>query len=73
MGDLFDLTRGGILIGAGVSVAGRPRLNVRLMVSLLYLRNAFNLGDAALCDRWSENVVWQHRLCCRSSAFTFSI
>ena len=60
MADLFDLTGGGILIGGGVSVAGRPRLNVRLMVSLLYLKNAFNLSDEALCDRWSENVVWQH-------------
>ena len=69
MADLFDLTRGGegggegvggIMIGGGVSAAGRPRLNVRLMVSLLYLKNAFNLGDEALCDRWSENVVWQH-------------
>ena len=69
MADLFDLTRGGegggvgvgaILVGGGVSAAGRPRLNVRLMVSLLYLKNAFNLGDEALCDRWSENVVWQH-------------
>ena len=60
MADLFDLTSGGVLIGGGVSAAGRPRLNVRLMVSLLYLKNAFNLGDEALCDRWSENVVWQH-------------
>ena len=60
MADLFDLTRGGVIIGGGVSAAGRPRLNVRLMVSLLYLKNAFNLGDEALCDRWSENVVWQH-------------
>ena len=63
--DLFDLTRwgesvGGIMIGGGVSAAGRPRLNVRLMVSLLCLKNAFNLGDQALCDRGSENVVWQH-------------
>ena len=39
----------------GVSAAGRPRLNVRLMVSLWYLKNAFNLGDQALCDRRSEN------------------
>ena len=60
MGDLFDLTGGGVLIGGGVSVAGRPRLDLRLMDSLLYLKNAFNLGDEALCDRWSENVVWQH-------------
>ena len=61
--ELFDLTGGGggdVLIGTGVSVAGRPRLNVRLMVSLLYLKNAFNLSDEALCDRWFENVVWQH-------------
>ena len=67
MADLFDLTSGGggiagssVLVGAGVSAAGRPHLNVRLMVSLLYLKNAFNLSDEALCDRWSENVVWQH-------------
>ena len=60
MADLFDLTSGGVRIGGGVSTAGRPRLNVRLMVSLLYLKHAFNLGDEALCDRWSENVVWQH-------------
>ena len=65
MADLFDLSSGGegggaILVGGGVSAAGRPRLDLRLMVSLLYLKNAFNLGDEALCDRWSENVVWQH-------------
>ena len=63
MADLFDLTRGGeggVMIRDGVSAAGRPRLALRLMVSLLYLKNAFNLGDEALCDRWSENVVWQH-------------
>ena len=60
MADLFDLTRGGVIIGGGVSAAGRPRLDVRLMVSLLYLKNAFNLSDEALCERWSENVVWQH-------------
>ena len=58
--ELFDLTSGGVIIGGGVSVAGRPRLDVRLMVSLLYLKNAFNLSDEALCERWSENVVWQH-------------
>ena len=38
--ELFDLTRGGecaggLMIGDGVRVAGRPRLNVRLMVALL--------------------------------------
>lgn len=47
------------LAGAGVSHAGRPRLPLRLMVSLLYLKHAFNLSDEELVERWSENVVWQ--------------
>jgi IS5 family transposase len=29
------------------------------MVALLYLKHAFNLSDEELCERWSENVVWQ--------------
>lgn len=45
--------------GAGVSNAGRPRLSMRLMASLLYLKNSFNLSDEELVQRWSENVVWQ--------------
>ena len=45
--------------GAGVSSAGRPRLPMRLMVSLLYLKHAFNLSDEELVERWGENVVWQ--------------
>ena len=47
------------LAGAGQSNAGRPRLPIRLMVALLYLKHAFNLSDEELCERWSENVVWQ--------------
>lgn len=47
------------LAGAGVSNAGRPRLPLRLMVSLLYLKHSFNLSDEELVARWSENVVWQ--------------
>lgn len=46
--------------GAGVSPAGRPRLPIRLMVSLLYLKHAYNLSDEALVERWSENVLWQY-------------
>jgi IS5 family transposase len=42
-----------------LSNAGRPRLPLRLMVALLYLKHAFNLSDEELCERWSENVVWQ--------------
>ena len=45
--------------GSGVSPAGRPRLSIRLMASLQYLKNAFNLSDEELVQRWSENVVWQ--------------
>ena len=45
--------------GGGISPAGRPRLPVRLMVSLLYLKNSFNLSDEELVERWAENVQWQ--------------
>ena len=45
--------------GAGRSNAGRPRLPIRLMTSLLYLKHSFNLSDEELCQRWSENVLWQ--------------
>ena len=46
--------------GGGVSAAGRPRLSIRLMASLLYLKHAFNLSDEAVAERWAENVVWQY-------------
>jgi IS5 family transposase len=55
--DLFGTTAQ--LAGAGVSKAGRPRLPIRLMVALLYLKHAFDLSDEELVERWSENVVWQ--------------
>jgi transposase, IS5 family len=55
--DLFGPTAQ--LAGAGLSNAGRPRLPLRLMVALLYLKHAFNLSDEELVERWSENVVWQ--------------
>src|SRR5512135_1880216 len=46
--------------GGGVSNAGRPRLSIRLMASLVYLKNAFNLSDEELVARWSENLYWQY-------------
>ena len=55
--DLFGPTT--TLAGAGLSNAGRPRIALRLMISLLYLKHAFNLSDEALVERWSENVVRQ--------------
>ncbi len=38
--DLFDTTL--VIAGGGVSAAGRPRLPIRLMASLLYLKHAFD-------------------------------
>lgn len=46
--------------GVGVAAAGRPRLPIRLMASLLYLKHAYKLSDEELVQRWAENVVWQH-------------
>jgi transposase, IS5 family len=45
--------------GSGLTKAGRPRLSIRLMASLQYLKHAFNLSDEELLQRWSENVVYQ--------------
>lgn len=56
--DLFG--QGGVIAGSGVSAAGRPRLPIRLMCSLIYLKHAFNLSDEDTCERWAENVVWQY-------------
>jgi IS5 family transposase len=56
--DLFGPTLE--VAGSGVSAAGRPRLPIRRMVALLYLKHAFNLSDEELVARWSENVVWQY-------------
>jgi len=69
--DLFGPTL--VFEGAGASNAGRPKLPIRLMASLLYLKHSFNLSDEEVAVRWSENVLWQffsgmhyyeHRLPC---------
>jgi IS5 family transposase len=56
--DLFGTTVA--IAGGGTSRAGRPRLSIRLMASLLYLKHAFNLSDEDLVERWSQDVVWQY-------------
>ena len=56
--DLFGPTLA--MAGGCISAAGRPRLPIRLMAALLYLKHAFNLSDEELVVRWSENVVWQY-------------
>lgn len=55
--DLFGVAPA--LAGAGVSVAGRPRLPVRLMVGLLYLKHAYNESDESVCERWAQDVYFQ--------------
>ena len=69
--DMFGTSE--TLVGAGRSNAGRPKLPIRLMASLLYLKHSFNLSDEELVVRWSENILWQffsgmdyfeHRLPC---------
>ena len=56
--DLFGSTVS--VSGAGVSKAGRPRLPMRLMVSLLYLKHAFNESDEGVVERWAETPTWQY-------------
>lgn len=56
-GDLFGPVPAAAAV---VSNAGRPRLPLRLMIALLYLKHAFALSDEELVCRWSENIVWQY-------------
>jgi IS5 family transposase len=41
------------------SEEGRPAKPVRLMVSLLLLKQMYNLGDETVVARWVENPYWQ--------------
>ena len=56
--DLFGTTLE--IAGAGVSAAGRPRLPIRLMAALLYLKHAFDLSDEAVVERWSDSPNMQY-------------
>jgi IS5 family transposase len=42
------------------SNAGRPRVPLRTMIALLYLKHAFNLSDEALVERWSDSPNFQY-------------
>jgi len=39
---------------------GRPSKPVRLMVSLLILKQMYNLGDETVVERWVQNPYWQY-------------
>ena len=49
-----------VVVAGGVSAAGRPRLPIRLMVALLYLKHAFNESDESLVERWAQDVLFQY-------------
>jgi IS5 family transposase len=55
--DLFGSTLA--VAGGGISAAGRPRLAIRLMVALLYLKHAYNESDESVCERWAQDVYYQ--------------
>lgn len=55
--DLFGPTHQ--VAGEGISAAGRPRLPIRLMVGLLYLKHAFGESDDTVVQKWAENPYWQ--------------
>lgn len=44
---------------AVVGNAGRPRVPLRTMIALLYLKHAFNESDEGVVERWAETPTWQ--------------
>lgn len=41
------------------SNAGRPRVPLRVMIALLYLKHAFNESDEGVVARWADTPRWQ--------------
>ena len=41
------------------SNAGRPRVPLRIMIALVYLKHAFNESDEGVVERWGETPTWQ--------------
>ena len=56
--DLFGGSSG--VVGGGISNAGRPRVPLRMMISLLYLKHAYNESDEGVVERWSQTPAWQY-------------
>jgi IS5 family transposase len=55
----IDLFGEQVQVSAGKSNAGRPRVPLRTMITLLYLKHAFNESDEGVVQRWAETPVWQ--------------
>ena len=45
---------------ARLSNAGRPRVPLRVMIALLYLKHAFNESDEGVVERWRDTPRWQY-------------
>jgi IS5 family transposase len=56
----IDLFGEQVQMSAMRSNAGRPRVQLRTMIALLYLKHAFNESDEGVVQRWSETPVWQY-------------
>ena len=55
-----DLFGQSVQLAGAVSAAGRPRLPIRLMVALLYLKHAYNESDESVVERWAQDVYFQY-------------
>lgn len=57
--DMFGPTE--VLVSAGRSNAGRPKLPIRLMAGLLYLKHSFDLNDLSMWLQRAERIRAQQR------------
>ena len=55
----LDLFGEAPVVVSRASKAGRPRVPLRVMIALLYLKYAFNESDEGVVDRWAETPTWQ--------------
>jgi IS5 family transposase len=56
----IDLFGQGAQQAPKVSNAGRPRVPLRIMMALLYLKHAFNESDEGVVARFAETPSWQY-------------
>ena len=55
----LDLFGEAPVVSGRVSNAGRPRVPLRVMIALLYLKHAFNESDEGVVQRWADTPRWQ--------------
>ena len=55
----LDLFGEAPVVTGRASNAGRPRVPLRVMIALLYLKHAYNESDEGVVDRWADTPRWQ--------------